>query len=150
MYRQEYTIQNLAAVEQLIEPYINQQKACNNNDLSDRLLCIHNNKNDVKKFLQVSDSTIARIKQQYKLSTVRAQRKSYNKSTVNDTTISTFQQKLIDTLNDYNYKYIMNSDQTRIQQSMPPACTIHQTGKPAVVNITWLSIPIQILVQHVL
>ena len=29
----------------------------------------------------------------------------------------------------------MNSDQTRIQQSMPPVYTIHQTGKPAVVNI---------------
>ena len=32
--------------------------------------------------------------------------------------ISTFQQKLIDTLNDYNHKYVMNSDQTRIQQSI--------------------------------
>ena len=56
-----------AAVEQLTEQYINQQKACNNSD---------NNKNDVKKCLQESDSTIARIKQQYKLNTVRAQRKS--------------------------------------------------------------------------
>ena len=91
--------------------------------------------NDVKKCLQVSDSTIARIKQQYKLNTVRAQRKSYNKSTVDDTTISTFIQKLIDTLNSYNHKYVMNSDQTWIQQSMPPVYTIHQAGKPAVVNM---------------
>ena len=120
-----------AAVEQLTEQYINQQKACNNSDLPDCLLSIHNNKNDVKKCLQVSDSTIACIKQQYKLNTVRAQRKSYNKSTVDDLVITTFQQKLIDTLNDYNHKYIMNSDQTRIQQSMPPEYTIHQTGKPA-------------------
>ena len=52
-----------AAVEQLTEQYINQQKACNNSDLADCLLSIHNNKNDVKKCLQVSDSTIARIKQ---------------------------------------------------------------------------------------
>ena len=29
----------------------------------------------------------------------------------------------------------MNSDQTRIQQSMPPVYTIHPTGKPAVVNM---------------
>ena len=29
----------------------------------------------------------------------------------------------------------MNSDQTRIQQSMPPVYTIHQAGKSAVVNI---------------
>ena len=50
------------------------------------------------------------------LNSVRAQRKSYNKSTVDDTTISTFQQTLIDTLNDYNHRYVMNSDQTRIQQ----------------------------------
>ena len=64
---------------------------------------------------------------------IRAQRKSYNKSTVNDTTISTFQQKLIDTLNDYNHKYVMNSDQTRIQQSMPPVYTILPTGKPAMI-----------------
>ena len=65
---------------------------------------MHNNKNDVKKCLPVSDSTIARIEQQYKLNTVRAPRKS----TVDDTVISTFQPKLIDTLNDYNHKYIMN------------------------------------------
>ena len=69
------------------------------------------------------------------MNTVRAQRKSYNKSTVDDSVISTFQQKLIDTLNDYNHKYIMNSDQTRIQQSMPPVYTIHQAGKPALVNM---------------
>ena len=74
------------------------------------------------------------------MNTVRAQCKSYNKSTVDDSVISTFQQKLIDTLNDFNHKYIMNSDRTRIQQSMPPVYTIHQTGKPAVVNITWVSI----------
>ena len=60
--------------------------------------------------------------------------------------ISIFQQKSIDTLNDYNQTYVMNSDQSRMQQSM----TSHPTGKPAVVNITWVSIPIQILVQHVL
>ena len=107
-----------AAVKQLTEQYISKQKACNNSDLSDCLLSIHNNKNNVKKCLQVADSTIARIKQQYKLNTVRAQRKSYNKSTVDDTVISTFQQKLIDTSNDFNRKYVMNSDQTRIQQSM--------------------------------
>ena len=99
-----------AAVKQLTEQYISKQKACNNSDLSDCLLSIHNNKNNVKKCLQVADSTIARIKQQYKLNTVRAQRKSYNKSTVDDTVISTFQQKLIDTLNDFNHKYVMNSD----------------------------------------
>ena len=108
-----------AAVEQLTEQYINQQKACNNSDLADCLLSIHNNKNTVKRCLFVSNSTITRIKQQYK-------RKSYNKSTVDDSVISTFQQKLIDTLND-----VMNSDQTRIQQSMPPVCTIHQAGKPS-------------------
>ena len=39
--------------------------------------------------------------------------KSYKKSTVDDTTISSFQQNLIDTLNDYNHRYVMNSDQTR-------------------------------------
>ena len=50
--------------------------------------------------------------------------------------ISTFQQKLIDTLNDYNYKYVMNSEQTRIQQSMPPVYIIHQAGKPAVVEMS--------------
>ena len=81
-----------AAVKQLIEQYINKQKACSNNDLSDCVLSIHYNKNDVKKCLFVSKSTITRIKQQYKLNTVRAQRKSYNKSTVDDTTISIFQQ----------------------------------------------------------
>ena len=85
------------------------------------------------KYLQVSDFTIACAKQQYKLNTVRAQRKShnkcksYNKSPVDDTVVSIFQQKLIDTLNDYNHKYVMNSDQTRIQQSVPPVYTIHQT-----------------------
>ena len=84
-----------AAVEQLIEQYINQQKACNNNDLSDCLLGIHNNKTDINKCLFVSNSTITRIKQQYKLNTVRVQRKSYNKSTAVDTTIPTFQQTLI-------------------------------------------------------
>ena len=63
---------------------------------------------NVKKCLFVSNSTITRIKQQYKLNTVRALRKSYIKSTVDDTTISTFQQKLIDTLNDYNHRYVMN------------------------------------------
>ena len=72
------------AVKQIIEQYINQQKPCNNNDLSDCLLKIHNNKNDVKNCLQVSDSAIARLKQQYKLNTVCAQRKSYNKSTADD------------------------------------------------------------------
>ena len=117
---------------------------------ADCLLSIHNDKNDVQKFLQVSDSTIARIKQQYKLNTVRAQRKSYNKSTVDDSVMSTFQHKLIDTLNYYNHKYVMYSDQTRIQQSMLPVYTIHQAGIPAVVNITWVSILIQIFVQHVL
>ena len=61
-----------------------------------------------------------------------------------------FQKKLIDALNDYNHRYVMNSDQTLIQQSMPPVYTIHPTGKPAVVKITWVSILIQILVQHVL
>ena len=35
------------AVEQLIEQYINQQKACNNSDLSETLFIIHNNKNTV-------------------------------------------------------------------------------------------------------
>ena len=49
--------------------------------------------------------------------------------------ISTSQQKLIDTLNDYNHKYVMNSGQTRIQQSMPPVYTIHPTDKPAVVEL---------------
>ena len=44
----------------------------------------------------------------------------------------------------------MNSDQTRMQQSMPPVYTLHQIGKLPVVNITWVSIPIQTLVQHVL
>ena len=33
------------------------------------------------------------------------------------------------------YYCINNSDQTWIQQSMPPVYTIHQAGKPAVVNI---------------
>ena len=113
-----------AAVEQLTEQYISKQKACNNSDLAGCLLSIHNNKNDVKKCLQVA-----------KLNTVRAQRKSYNKSTVDDTVISAFQQKLIDTLNDFNHKYVMNSDQTRIQQSMSSVYTIHQAGKSAVVNI---------------
>ena len=70
------------AVEQLTEPYINKQKACNNNDLSDCLLKTHNNKNDVNKCLSVSNSIITRIKQQYKLHTVRAQHKSYNKYTI--------------------------------------------------------------------
>ena len=79
--------------------------------------------------------TIARIKQQYKLNTASAQRKSYNKSTVNDTLTTTCQRKLIDTLNDYIHKYVMNSDQTRIQQSIPPVCTIHQACSPAVVTI---------------
>ena len=90
-----------AAVEQLTEQYINQQKACDNadSDLADCLLSIHNNKNTVKRCLFVSNSTITRIKQQYKLNTVRAQRKSYNKSTVDDSVISKFQQKLINTLN---------------------------------------------------
>ena len=63
------------AVEQFIEPFINEQKACNN---SDCLLKMYNNKNDVNKCLFVSDSTMARIKQQYKLNTVRARCKSYN------------------------------------------------------------------------
>ena len=67
-----------AAVEQLIEQYINKQKACNNSDLSDCLLKIHNNKN------------------------------RYNKVC---------------------HQYT---------QYIKPA------GKPAVVNITWVSIPIQI------
>ena len=40
--------------------------------------------------------------------------------------ISTFQQKLIDALNDYNHRYVMNSDQTFIQQSMPPVYTYIQ------------------------
>ena len=40
-----------AAVEQLTEQYINKQKACDNNDLSDCLLSIHNNKNTVKRCL---------------------------------------------------------------------------------------------------
>ena len=136
----------MAAVKQ----YINQQKACNNNDLSDCLLKIYNSNNDVKKCLFASNSTITRIKQQYKSNTVRAQRKSYNKSTVDDTTISSFQQKLIDTLNDYNRRYLMNSDQKRIQQSMPLVYTVHQTGKPPVINITYVSILIQILVRHAL
>ena len=63
-----------AAVEQLTEQYIDQQKACNNNDLSDCILSIHSNKNTVKKCLIVSNSTITRIKRQYKLNTVRSQR----------------------------------------------------------------------------
>ena len=79
------------------------------------------------------------------INTVRAHRKSYNKSTVDDSVISTFQQKLIDTLNDYNHEYIMNSHQTRIQQSMPPVYTIHQAGKPAVVNIGVNTNPDQML-----
>ena len=55
-------------VEQLTEQYIYKQKACNNSDLGNCLLQIHNNKNDVEKRLQVSDSTIASIKQhQYTL-----------------------------------------------------------------------------------
>ena len=37
----------------------------------------------------------------------------------------------------YNHKYVMNSDQIRIQHSMPPVYTTHQTGKPAVVDITY-------------
>ena len=104
-----------AAVEQLTEQYVNQLKACNNNDLSDCLLSIHNNK------IQSKSVCLSLA--------VRSHRKSYHKSTVDDTTISTFQRKLIDTLDDYDRKYnIMNSNQTRIQQIMPPVYTIHRTG----------------------
>ena len=56
-----------AAVEQLIEQYINQQTACNYSDLSDCLLKIHNNKNAIKntdttrKLCNKNNITILRI-----------------------------------------------------------------------------------------
>ena len=96
---------------------------------------IHNQKNPASVVISVSCSTLARIKQQYNMSTKRATKRKSTMMSVDDSVLTKFQTLLNDIFVNYdNYNLIMNSDTTRIQQSMAPTNVLTFKNKPANVD----------------
>ena len=98
-------------------------------------MMIHNQKNPASVVISVSCSTLARIKQQYNMSTKRATKRKSTMMSVDDSVLTKFQTLLNDIFVNYdNYNLIMNSDTTRIQQSMAPTNVLTFKNKPANVD----------------
>ena len=118
------------AVEQYEIKYDN-TKPRDANDLAALLMMIHNRKNPASVVINVSCSTLTRIQQQFNMST---ERKSTMMS-VDDIVLQSFQALVNDIFVNYDdHDLIMNSDTTRIQQSMTPANVLTFKNKPANVD----------------
>ncbi len=123
------------AVEQFETQYDNTNKPRDANDLAALLMMIHNQKNPASVVINVSCSTLARIKQQYNMSTKRATKRKSTMMSVDDSVLTKFQTLVNDIFVNYdNHNLIMNSDTTRIQQSMTPTNVLTFKNKPANVD----------------
>ena len=119
------------AVEQYETKYDNTNKPRDANDLAALLMMIHNQKNPASVVINVSHSTLTRIQQQYNMST---KRKSTMMS-VDDRVLQSFHTLVNDIFVNYdNHNLIMNSDTTRIQQSMSPTNVLTFKNKTANVD----------------
>ena len=118
------------AVDKYLNKYHRQHKPADSGDLAAELMKIHNEKYPDREVIHVSRSTLTRINQQYKLSSKRVSKRKHTMMSIDDSVITEYQSKLNDIFVIYeDHDLIMNSDHTRIPQSMVPTNTLCPIGE---------------------
>ena len=104
---------------------------CDGNDLAALLIMIHNKKYPNQLIISVSCSPLARISMSIK----RATKRKSTMMSVDDSVLQSSQTLVNDIFVNYDdFDLIMNSDTTRIQQSMTPTNVLTFKNKPAHVD----------------